>query len=358
MNSDESFSESGNKENDESMDCGNSTQAENRPKLSEKLVRKAYRKYREEMIDNRLECVDPNSNLIETIMDKVEKTFNSVKKPREAVSDSCALHELAILGKERIKNLKCAFRSFNNNEFMDKLKDYMANQESTSTKQEPTQPGDDSSEEETTQLNRSRNSKKSKKYVLKKEIIENFGTNVMSYFHILPQPKCLVGSLEKELLLSKKKIQRQRKEKKSDEEVRTKIKELDVNDNNKEANNTVSETERIYTILKKYFKKNKGNPLCLYTFLVNPVSFSRTIENIFYISFLVKDGYAKIYLDDDNMPVIEPVVLAQSADATQQAEKATNIQSMVSLNKNQWKEIIQVFEIEQAMIPDPVVNKS
>ena len=35
----------------------------------------------------------------------------------------------------------------------------MANQDSTSTKQEPTQPGDDSSEEETTQLNRSRNSK-------------------------------------------------------------------------------------------------------------------------------------------------------------------------------------------------------
>jgi hypothetical protein len=44
-----------------------------------------------------------------------------VKKPREAVSDSHALHELAILSTERIKNLKCAFRSFNNNEFMEKL---------------------------------------------------------------------------------------------------------------------------------------------------------------------------------------------------------------------------------------------
>ena len=44
-----------------------------------------------------------------------------VKKAREAVSDSVTLHEIALLGAERIKNLQCAFRSFNNNDFMDKL---------------------------------------------------------------------------------------------------------------------------------------------------------------------------------------------------------------------------------------------
>lgn len=50
--SDDSFSEMGDKENDKSMECQDSTQAENIQKLSEKLVRKAYRKYREEMIGN------------------------------------------------------------------------------------------------------------------------------------------------------------------------------------------------------------------------------------------------------------------------------------------------------------------
>lgn len=143
----------------------------------------------------------------------------------------------------------------------------MANQDSNSAKQEPTEAEYDDSlseEDEPTQSNRSKLAKKSKnsekKFVLKKEIIEKFGTNVMSYYHILPQPKFLIGSLEKELLLSKKKkVLRQRKEKNHDEELTTKIKELDVNVNNKEANNTVSETERIYNILGKYFKKNKGN---------------------------------------------------------------------------------------------------
>lgn len=44
-----------------------------------------------------------------------------VRKPREAVSDSKVLLELAILGKERIRNVQCVFRQFNNNEYIDKL---------------------------------------------------------------------------------------------------------------------------------------------------------------------------------------------------------------------------------------------
>lgn len=43
----------------------------------EKWVRQKYRKLREEMIDRRLECVDPNSNLIETILEGVNKTYGS-----------------------------------------------------------------------------------------------------------------------------------------------------------------------------------------------------------------------------------------------------------------------------------------
>lgn len=43
----------------------------------EKWVRRKYRQLREEMIDKRLECVDPNSNLIETILEGVNKTYGS-----------------------------------------------------------------------------------------------------------------------------------------------------------------------------------------------------------------------------------------------------------------------------------------
>lgn len=169
---------------------------------------------------------------------------------------------------------------------------------------------DDESDEEmddqsTNSQAREFNSSAKSKYVLTKPIIKSFGTNVMSYFQILPQPKFLLGSLDKELNLGKKQIVRQRRERRvSDEGLRTKIKELGVKDSDEvETNNTVQETERIYKLLCRYSKKLNG-PLCLYEFTINPKSFSRTIENIFYVSFLVKDGYVKIYLDEDQLPVI------------------------------------------------------
>jgi len=119
----------------------------------------------------------------------------------------------------------------------------------------------------------------------------------MHYFRVLPRPRFLLGSLERaEQNIAKTRKVRQQKAKSKDqiEAVRTKIKELDPNSKDNETNNTVSETERIFDLLKKYYARAKSSPICLYTFMINPHSFSRTIENIFYISFLVKDGYAKI----------------------------------------------------------------
>ena len=124
-----------------------------------------------------------------------------------------------------------------------------------------------------------------------------FGDEVMHYFRVLPRPRFLLGSLEKvDQSLGKTRKVRQQKARNKDpvEVVRTKIKELEANSKDNETNNTVSETERIYDILKKYYARSEGAAICLYTFMINPHSFSRTIENIFYISFLVKDGFAKI----------------------------------------------------------------
>lgn len=153
---------------------------------------------------------------------------------------------------------------------------------------------DDSDEEMDDQEATAQSRNVKSKYVLTKPIMRSFGNDVMSYFRILPQPKFLLGSLDKQLNLSKKQIVRQRRERRvSDEELRTKIKELGVNSDEVETNNTVQETERIYKLLCKYYKKLKGQAICLYEFTVNPDSFSRTIENIFYVSFLVKVRYNK-----------------------------------------------------------------
>lgn len=137
---------------------------------------------------------------------------------------------------------------------------------------------------------RSRSQKQTRnEYVMTRANIAKFGDKAMNYFRIPPRPTFLLGSLDKEIQLTQKKVRQRRVvDRVNSEEVRTKIKELDVNSKDNETSTTVSETERIFKILKRIYKKFKENPVCLYEFMINPHSFSRTIENIFYVSFLVK----------------------------------------------------------------------
>lgn len=96
-------------------------------------------------------------------------------------------------------------------------------------------------------------------YVLTKSNIARFGNYAMNFFLIPPRPTFLIGSLDKEIVI-KHKIVRQKVEKNTNEmeAKRTKIKELEAGSKENETNNTVSETERIFRILKRAYKRGKG----------------------------------------------------------------------------------------------------
>lgn len=332
-------------------------------------TRRNYRNIRDRLHENRLQLVDPNSDHLEAALIDVENNFKNVNKPREAVSDSYILLQLARLGKERIRNVHCEFRSFNNNDFMKKMRAFMTGRKPAADDESDEEESDNDVTLSRTAANKSRIKKESKRgggresYVLTRPVLKKFGSQCMRYFHVPPRPTFLLGALEKDIAVTnKRKYTRKAAEQPEvTEKQRTKIKELDANSKETETNNTISEVERVFSVLKKFHKKLKQQPICYYTFVVNPESFSRTIENIFYVSFLIKDGYAKLYLDRDNLPVLEPILdkdqaaasNAENATAKGQKKGVNNIQSMIQMTKIEWREIIETFGIQSAAIPNP-----
>lgn len=56
---------------------------------------------------------------------------------------------------------------------------------------------------------------------------------------------------------------------------------------------------RVIKCLKQAVVKNNGKPIDFYKFVIDPLSLACTVENIFHVSSLLKDGIVKIELGNN-----------------------------------------------------------
>ncbi|KAF2648253.1 Nse4-domain-containing protein [Lophiostoma macrostomum CBS 122681] len=107
----------------------------------------------------------------------------------------------------------------------------------------------------------------------------------------------------------------------------------------------------------------------LFDFVVNPHSFGQTVENLFYVSFLIREGSVKVVTGeaagDDGLPVLAPPVPAQAMsekelqalDDAKQARPQKH-QAVFSLDWPTWKKLIKAFDIKEPLIPHRAVEES
>ncbi|KAL5119286.1 hypothetical protein ACEQ8H_002773 [Pleosporales sp. CAS-2024a] len=87
----------------------------------------------------------------------------------------------------------------------------------------------------------------------------------------------------------------------------------------------------------------------LLDFAINPHDFGQTVENLFYISFLIREGNAKIVKDEDGLPLLMP---AKAHDISETRE--SNIQkhqAVLSIDYTTWQMFIQAYDIKEPLIP-------
>ncbi|KAL8738708.1 MAG: hypothetical protein Q9181_000530 [Wetmoreana brouardii] len=99
-----------------------------------------------------------------------------------------------------------------------------------------------------------------------------------------------------------------------------------------------------------------------FSFVINPKSFGQTVENLFYVSFLIRDGDVEVGSSEDSLPTLVPT--ERRSGNEHQAIGAQKHQAVFHLDFETWEDLIDAFEIEQSIIPhreeedQPQVNAS
>ncbi|KAH8886678.1 Nse4-domain-containing protein [Thozetella sp. PMI_491] len=102
-------------------------------------------------------------------------------------------------------------------------------------------------------------------------------------------------------------------------------------------------------IMEKYALRNTGG-IDLIKFVVNPHSFGQTVENIFYVSFLIREGTAKLEYDKHGLPTLAPQDVEKDPNVKPDRSVKRN-QAFMSIDMRTWKDMIQAFNITEPLIP-------
>ncbi|GIZ45248.1 hypothetical protein CKM354_000842600 [Cercospora kikuchii] len=114
-----------------------------------------------------------------------------------------------------------------------------------------------------------------------------------------------------------------------------------------EAEEGPMDEDRAEEFCKQYKVTETGAP-SLFEYVINPHSFGQTVENLFYVSFLIKEGNAGIVKDRHGLPTLSPTV-ARTVEQ-QRIDKTTKNQSVFSLDYATWEKLIKAFDITEPMI--------
>lgn len=107
---------------------------------------------------------------------------------------------------------------------------------------------------------------------------------------------------------------------------------------------------------KEYRITRDGGP-GLFDYAINPHSFGETVENFFYISFLIKEGAVGVETNgEDGMPFLRVLEGAEGENGEESAQPkrskdAMKHQAVFSIDYETWQKLIDAFEISEPMIP-------
>lgn len=119
------------------------------------------------------------------------------------------------------------------------------------------------------------------------------------------------------------------------------VAKLQSEDIEKQENETAKCVNNIFNVLKE-----KG-PMNYFKFVTNPSSFSQTVENIFYVSFLARKGIAGIDVSS-GQPIIS---VHQAVNVESLEDVVSKKQIIMGITIQEFNAIIETYNITSSTIP-------
>merc|ERR1711874_633690 len=120
-----------------------------------------------------------------------------------------------------------------------------------------------------------------------------------------------------------------------------------------EAEKSETQTEQLVThtfsVLIDAWRANEKHPLNFFKFVIDPDSFGNTVENIFHVSFLIKDGKAEISCKPGELPTIRPKK-KKVKEGTQGKEEEKK-QVILNISMRDWSLFVKNLNVTKAAIP-------
>ncbi|KAJ7083301.1 Nse4 C-terminal-domain-containing protein [Mycena belliarum] len=281
-------------------------------------IRRNYRSLHKTIDDPH---VDHTAVELETKVERANELFQNVKNPQEATLDSAFLVKTATINSRKARGLKFGTGVFDVDNFITKLTAFMGGY------RPPEDAASDNSdvEEDDAPLEWAK-----------------IGRRALAKSRRVPAMGYMLGPLS---LPQKQRAPHKPREKfEKNKKDETRPQELREEDIQRSENETTKNVAAVAAVLESVEKIN------LFKLVTNPASFAQSVENIFYLSFLVRDAKVAFETSEDTG---EPVVFACEPPSDEDRAEAVLLkrQMILEFDVATWKRAIEVFDIREPFIP-------
>jgi len=280
------------------------------------VVRAEYRKIIAEVGTKEEELVNIENEHLLGYMHHNDELFSQVATPQEAVMDAMLLKNLSRMCRQQAEQMTANIAQFRYEEYADRLVSSMCGEGG-------------------------------RKLAKRKWVM--LGQQAKLFFKRSPVLTYMFGALDTTPPPPKEKKVR---ETKSRQAVRTSdLKEtaaVVLAEAEKSENQTEQLVTHVFKCLVIKYKEAGRQPVNYFSFVIDPRCFGKSIENMFHVSFLVKEGKAQIFIcESTGLPHIMPKSSKSRDKGDEDQEKN---QVVMNISMEDWQRMIDELSIKEPMI--------